>query len=319
MISGRPHHGSGKGESNGGGWHPRLFLARPMLRGSASQEQSVEIVLGHMAVLTAILKQEIGQCCGDHAVLVPAWVVSDEAAHSLEQQLGHFSLKADAGAGELAADRLRNAAVSTEDFGIRSYMVHAEHRLMIGWSSRPQFGTSVKTPLTGARSPGLRLRHTPATGLLRHPRRLRLPFLPPSGSVKTGVSKWCQSPGSPEGDPRRLPAVEKAAANGGKRGRDGEIRHRSASVITWVSRDSLRLKTGESLDFARISSAFSWTGQGASRPRRGAGAACAGPGDGRCGGRADGGVPAAVHRRHGWGQGRVRPPGLHRGRGLGRD
>ena len=59
-----------------------------------ADEQIVEIALGHGAVVTAVLKQEVGKSRTHHAVLVPVGVLSDEILHASIEHLGDFRLKA---------------------------------------------------------------------------------------------------------------------------------------------------------------------------------------------------------------------------------
>lgn len=97
----------GQGRKTRRGLAPPLFFARISWPhalafwaggslSSGAEKESVEVVLGNAAVVAAVLKKEASERRGDHAVLIPLRMVLQEAAHALEQHLGHLGFKSHA-------------------------------------------------------------------------------------------------------------------------------------------------------------------------------------------------------------------------------
>jgi hypothetical protein len=61
----------------------------------STQKESIQMVLLHTGVFTAVLEQKTGECGCDQPVLVPMGVFFDELAHSVEQHFRYLSFEAD--------------------------------------------------------------------------------------------------------------------------------------------------------------------------------------------------------------------------------
>ena len=104
---GATFHRVGQGRKTRRGLAPPLFFARISWPhalafwaggslSSGAEKESVEVVVGNAAVVAAVLKKEASERRGDHAVLIPLRMVFQEAAHALEQHLGHLGFKSHA-------------------------------------------------------------------------------------------------------------------------------------------------------------------------------------------------------------------------------